>query len=89
MFKADIENYLTAHGWKKDSYGHFKLTITESKTEKIKEFRCKMQGISIRLERKVNQRYPKKTHWFKMTSDYYKNIVIDETGKLRINKVRL
>ena len=92
MNRKEIEIYLTTAGWKRDNFGHFKIELKGNKTGIVKTFRCKMQSTSMRLERRdtINHEYsPEQTYWFKLSSDYYKNIVLDDSGKLLIGKIRI
>ena len=77
MTKQEIITALEASDvWTKDRFGHFKLTFGAS------QYRLKIQPLAIRYEKKDG------SGWFCKTSDYYKNVRIQD-GLLRIGSRRV
>ena len=68
---------------KPDNYGNYKYTASNDK-----EYRIKFQSTSVRFEVKViheaTQYAQKTSEWIRLSSDYYKNIVITPENKLKI-----
>ena len=62
--------------WAKDRYGHFKLTFGPN------QYRLKIQPLVVRCEKKDG------SGWFCKTSDYYKNVRVQD-GFLRIGSRRI
>ena len=78
MKRENIELWLSTHGWARDNWGHFK------KDNGSNLYRCKMQATSLRVERKTGDT------WFKITSDYYKNVrIADSDGSLVVGRKAL
>lgn len=65
----DLEKALISSGWVKDRWKNFKKTINS------KEYRIKVQKISVRLEVKAAH-----AGWVRLRSSYIKDITIDENG---------
>lgn len=78
MTRDQIQLWLSEHGWKADKFGHYKKEVEVTNKvsgEKLKvQYRCKMQSISMRVERKSGD------EWFKRFSEYYKAVHEVETG---------
>ena len=77
MKKAEVEAFFTKRGLKKDSYGHFKTPDGMT--------RYKMQSTSIRKERKIVYESGGSS-WLRVWGGYYKDLYINENGKLVLRK---
>lgn len=73
MTKEQLENWLLERGYTKDRFGHFKMIRTDGK-----ETRYKMNKYSVRYELKAQT-----GGWVKCYGGFYKNLSIDEGGKLK------
>lgn len=93
MKSQELRDKLVSKGWKPDNYGHLKLVTTGKKTGNPVLLRVKFQETSARLEKQITIEagtYSKeKKEWFKLSSDYYKNISLDDTGKIKIGIYRI
>lgn len=76
--KDGIKQALLALGWEGDRFGHLQ-TVGPNGTK----FRCKLQSISIRVERKVER------DWHMMVGAYYKDVVLYPDGKVGVGKLCL
>jgi hypothetical protein len=76
--KDGIKDALIALGWEEDRFGHLQ-TVGPNGTK----FRCKLQSISIRVEKKAE------SQWFMMVGAYYKDVVLYPDGKVKVGKLCL
>jgi|WetSurMetagenome_2_1015567.scaffolds.fasta_scaffold181811_2 hypothetical protein len=81
-----MKTALKALGYKEDSWGHmkkesnFKQTATGGMVEGL--IRVKFMKTSAKLEIKMKG----SAYWRKKASNYYRNIVIEESGRINFGK---
>lgn len=88
MSPQEITSILIQQGWKVDSRGHLQKTSLRQGLQRT--LRVKFQVISLRLEVKVEHPespYQKRsTSWVRIDSEYYRNIVLSEDGRIKIGR---
>ena len=95
MTRDEFIAEMVARGWEKDKYGHLQKEVTatdrvtgEKHTRKL---RCKMQSISVRIERQViyaaTQYTKEEKAWVRIESAYLKDIK-KEDGKIKVGRYK-
>ena len=81
MKRQELEQWLINHNYTKDNYGHYHLFLSDGK-----EYRFKMQKTSCRYEvagyHAATQYSPKAKFYVRLKSGYYKQMSVNEEGKL-------
>jgi hypothetical protein len=81
MKKQDFINTLRSSSlWAEDRFNNFKLITSTGKV-----VRLKIQAMSVRLETQVAISGQKE--WFNISSDYFKNITMEEKDLIRLMKI--
>ncbi len=84
MIKSTLKQELTNRGWKEDRYGHhqkeLRLVNRETREEKLRVYRVKLQATSVRVEVKSE------LGWVRVDGAYLKDIEITETGAIQIGR---
>lgn len=87
MTKDEFIAWAKERGWVQDRHGHLHKEIDG------REYRYKIQAHSVRREAKVRHEAteysPASSSWVRMKSAYFKDLSLDENGKLKGMKRRM
>lgn len=81
MTKQDLENWLITKGYSKDKYGHYiKEVYNKGVNQLTGKYRYKLSATSARFEKQAV--IVDHNEWLRIGSNYYKNLSINQDGKL-------
>lgn len=94
MTTQHLRTLLAREGWKEDAYGHMQLSQQvaakdDPKHVVTREYRVKMQDISVRVEVRGERQSDGTRPWIRYGGAYLKDVVELPDGRFRIGSLML